>query len=431
MLSSRFSRGASLFDRGVRSKVFPTSNVAFITSWAHIPQGPPDAILGVTEAFKKDSHPKKMNLGVGAYRDDAGKPYVLNAVQKAEKKIVEDKLNKEYLPITGLPSFTKEAATLAYGADSEPLQEGRIAITQSISGTGGLRIAGEFLSRFYPHNKKIYLPIPTWGNHNAVFKSSGLETEQYRYFKKSTNGLDFEGFLEDIQNAPRNSIFMIHACAHNPTGVDPTPAQWDELSKVIKGRGHFPLFDMAYQGFASGDTNHDAYAIRKFVADGHRIALTQSFAKNMGLYGERVGTFSIISESLKEKAAIESQIKLIIRPMYSNPPINGARIVSYVLSDPALYKEWLGEVKLMADRIITMRNKLKYHLVEDFGSKYSWDHITNQIGMFCYSGLNPEQVDRLIKEYHVYLTKDGRISIAGISSSNVKYLAEAIHEVTR
>ncbi|CAG8464285.1 2883_t:CDS:2 [Acaulospora colombiana] len=302
--------------------------------------GPPDAILGVTEAFKKDVHRMKMNLGVGAYRDDSGKPYVLNVVRKAEKKISEDKLNKEYLPITGLPSFTNEAAILAYGADSEPLKEGKIAITQTISGTGGLRIAGVLLNRFYPYDKRIYLPTPTWGNHNAIFKDSGLETAQYRYFNKSTKGLDFEGFIEDIKKAPSNSIIMLHACAHNPTGVDPTPEQWDEISKVIKKCGHFPLFDSAYQGFASGDTDRDAYAIRKFVADGHRIALTQSFAKNMGLYGERVGAFSIISESLKEKAAIESQLKLIIRPMYSNPPLNGARIVSYVLSDPELKKEW-------------------------------------------------------------------------------------------
>ncbi|RHZ54740.1 hypothetical protein Glove_423g19 [Diversispora epigaea] len=431
MLSFSTSRFL-LRSNGIRGpKVFLTPNIAFITSWAHVPQGPPDAILGITDAYRKDSHPKKMNLGVGAYRDDTGKPYVLNAVRKAEKKIFEDKLDKEYLPITGLATFTKEAAILAYGSESEPLKEGRISITQTISGTGGLRVGGVFLNRFYSHNKTIYLPTPTWGNHNAVFKDSGLEISQYRYYDKATCGLDFNGLIEDIKNAPKNSIFLLHACAHNPTGVDPTPQQWDEISQIIKERDHFPFFDMAYQGFASGDTNRDAYAIRKFISDGHRLALTQSFAKNMGLYGERAGAFSIITGNLKEKAAVDSQLKLVIRPMYSNPPMNGARIASYVLSDPELNKEWLDEVKMMADRIITMRNKLKEHLVKDFESKRSWDHITDQIGMFCFTGLTPNQVEALTKKYHVYLTKDGRISIAGISSSNVKYLAEAIHEVTK
>ncbi|RIA86237.1 aspartate aminotransferase [Glomus cerebriforme] len=404
---------------------------AFLNSWARVPQGPPDAILGITEAFKKDVHPKKMNLGVGAYRDDNGKPFVLNSVRKAEQLIFQEKFDKEYLPITGLATFTKEAALLAYGKDSEPLGEGRVSVTQSISGTGALRIGGTFLNRFYPHNKKIFLPTPTWGNHNAVFKDSGLEVGQYRYYDKSTNGLDFNGLVEDIQNAPKNSIFLLHACAHNPTGVDPTPQQWDQISEIIKERSHFPFFDMAYQGFASGDTNVDAYAIRKFVSDGHQICLSQSFAKNMGLYGERVGSFSIISENTKEKAAIDSQLKILIRPMYSNPPLHGARIASYVLSNPELNKEWLSEVKLMAGRIITMRDRLKKHLVEDFESKHNWNHITDQIGMFCYTGLKPEQVERLTNEFHVYLTKDGRISIAGISSHNVKYLAEAIHEVTK
>ncbi|CAB4386195.1 unnamed protein product [Rhizophagus irregularis] len=404
---------------------------AFITSWAHVPQGPPDAILGITDAYRKDDHPKKMNLGVGAYRDDNGKPYVLNSVRKAEQSILQDKLDKEYLAITGLASFTKEAVLLAYGKDSEPLKEGRISVTQSISGTGALRIGGVFLNRFYPHNKKIFVPIPTWGNHGAVFKDSGLEVGQYRYYDKTTNGLDFKGFVEDIQNAPENSIFLLHACAHNPTGVDPRPNQWDQISEIIKERKHFVFFDMAYQGFASGDADRDSYAIRKFVSDGHKICLSQSFAKNMGLYGERAGAFSIISGSPKEKEAVDSQLKILIRPMYSNPPLNGARIASYVLSNPELKKEWLGEVKLMADRIITMRDLLKKHLVEDFKSKHNWNHITDQIGMFCYTGLKPEQVERLTKEFHVYLTKDGRISIAGITSHNVEYLANAIHEVTR
>ncbi|KAK5816355.1 aspartate aminotransferase [Linnemannia elongata] len=372
-----------------------------------------------------------MNLGVGAYRDDAGQPFVLSCVRKAEAKIAADNLHKEYAGITGVPEFTEGAAILAYGTDSAPLKEGRVAITQTISGTGALRVGGEFFARWFPTSKKIFVPTPTWGNHIPIFKDSGLEVNHYKYFDKKTNGLDFAGMVADIKAAPQGSIILLHACAHNPTGVDPSQAQWDELSQVVKDAGHFAFFDMAYQGFASGDTDKDAYALRKFVKDGHLVALSQSFAKNMGLYGERTGTFSLVTSSTEERARVDSQIKIVVRPMYSNPPVNGARIVSTVLNNPELNSEWLGEVKLMADRIITMRSQLKNHLVNDYKSKLNWDHITNQIGMFCYTGLTPEQVEKLKYEHHVYLTKDGRISVAGISSHNVAYLAKAIHEVTK
>ncbi|KAI9271535.1 aspartate aminotransferase [Phascolomyces articulosus] len=404
---------------------------AFVSTWSNVPQGPPDAILGVTEAFKKDTDSKKMNLGVGAYRDDNGKPYVLSSVKKAEQILLDKGLDKEYAGITGLPDFTKSAGELAFGEDSALLKDKRLAITQSISGTGALRIGAAFLSSFYPHAKKVYVPNPTWGNHIPIMKHSGLDLEKYTYFDKETNGLNISGMLEDIKGAPKNSIFLLHACAHNPTGVDPTQQQWDEISQVVKERGHFVFFDMAYQGFASGDCTRDAYALRKFVDEGHNLVLSQSFAKNMGLYGERVGAFSVACADESEKARVESQLKILIRPMYSNPPIHGARLVSTVLNTPELKNEWLEEVKFMADRIINMRNKLRGHLENDFGSKQNWEHITNQIGMFCYSGLTPEQVDQLKDDWHVYLTRDGRISMAGISSHNVKYLAEAIHNVTK
>ncbi|CDS12997.1 Putative Aspartate aminotransferase [Lichtheimia ramosa] len=404
---------------------------AFVSTWSNVPQGPPDAILGVTEAFKRDTNPNKMNLGVGAYRDDNGKPYVLNSVQKAEKLLLDQNLDKEYAGITGVPSFIDAAGRLAYGEDSALLKDKRVAITQSISGTGALRIGAAFLDSFYPHAKKVYVPNPTWGNHLPIFKHSGLEIEKYTYFDKNTNGLNINGMLEDIKAAPKNSVILLHACAHNPTGVDPTQQQWDEISQVVKDRDHFVFFDMAYQGFASGDCTRDAYALRKFASEGHQLVLSQSFAKNMGLYGERVGSFSVVCADAEEKARVESQLKILIRPMYSNPPIHGARLVSTVLNTPELKQEWLEEVKFMADRIITMRTKLRNHLEQDFGSKKNWEHITNQIGMFCFSGLTPEQVDKLKDDWHVYLTRDGRISMAGISSGNVKYLAEAIHNVTK
>jgi aspartate aminotransferase len=407
-------------------------SVRGVASWANVPQGPPDPILGVTEAFKADKDPRKINLGVGAYRDDEGKPYVLRCVRKAEQSLLSRQLDKEYLGITGLPAFNKLAAELAYGPDNAALKEGRIVVTQSISGTGALRIGGAFLGRFYELGaKRIYLPTPSWGNHTPVFRDSGLEVAQYRYFDKRTNGLDLTGMLEDLEAMPKNSIVLLHACAHNPTGVDPTPEQWDQISQVIKQRDHFVFFDMAYQGFASGDTDRDALALRKFVQEGHRVVLAQSFAKNMGMYGERIGAFSIVCDSPEERQRVESQLKILIRPMYSNPPMNGARIVSEVLGNQELRTEWLSEVKEMADRIISMRTKLRHHLEKDFGSSLNWEHITNQIGMFCYTGLKPEQVDALRNEHHIYLTRDGRISIAGVSSHNVEYLAKAMHEVTK
>ncbi|KAL7267017.1 aspartate transaminase aat1 [Rhizina undulata] len=398
-----------------------------VSTWSQVPQGPP-AILGITEAFKADKFENKVNLGVGAYRDDQGKPFVLPSVRTAEQRILAKSLDKEYAGITGVPAFTKAAASLAYGAKSPVLDN--IAITQSISGTGALRIGGAFLERFYPHAKTVYLPTPSWANHAAIFKDCRMDVKGYRYYNKETIGLDIDGLLEDIKNASRSSIFLLHACAHNPTGVDPTPEQWRAISTAIKSGGHFAFFDMAYQGFASGDTDKDAYALRYFVEQGHQVALCQSFAKNMkGLYGERVGAFSLLTESPEEKKRVDSQIKILVRPLYSNPPVHGARIASEILNDPALNQQWLGEVKGMADRIISMRDALKSNL-EQLGSKHNWDHITSQIGMFCYTGLKPEQVERLAKEFSIYGTKDGRISVAGITTGNVKYLAESIHKVT-
>ncbi|KAJ5959251.1 uncharacterized protein N7479_006401 [Penicillium vulpinum] len=403
------SRSAASREVNMRTVVIGARHAS---AWANVPQGPPDAILGITEAFKADSFKEKINLGVGAYRDDKGKPYVLPSVRTAEDKVVASRLDKEYAGITGIPAFTTAAAELAYGADSSAIKDNRLVITQTISGTGALRIGGAFLKQFYPGAKKIYLPNPSWANHKAVFSDSGLEVAQYSYYNKETIGLDFEGLIADIKAAPEGSIILLHACAHNPTGVDPTQAQWRQISDVMKQKGHFAFFDMAYQGFASGNADQDAFAPRHFVEQGHNIALCQSFAKNMGLYGERVGAFSLVCENAEEKKRVDSQIKILIRPFYSNPP-----------------STWLGEVEGMASRIIEMRSLLRTNL-EKLGSKHDWSHITSQIGMFAYTGLKPEQMDVLAKEHSVYATKDGRISVAGITSANVERLAESIFKVT-
>jgi aspartate aminotransferase len=397
--------------------------------WSNVEMGPPDPILGVTEAYKRDTNPKKINLGVGAYRDDNGKPFVLPSVKQAEKIITDAKLDKEYLPIGGCPVFCKSVATLAFGENSSVISDGLNVTVQGISGTGSLRIGAAFFSKWFQPSKVVYLPSPSWGNHTPIFKHSGMDIKQYRYYDPKTCGFDFNGALDDISKVPEGSVILLHACAHNPTGVDPNPEQWKELSSVMKKRKLFPFFDMAYQGFASGSIDKDAFAVRQFLADGHCIALAQSFAKNMGLYGERAGAFSIVCSSKDEADRAMSQLKILIRPMYSNPPLHGALIVRTILTQPDLKQVWLADVKGMADRIISMRTSLVENLKKE-GSKHNWQHISDQIGMFCFTGLEPKQVERLTKDFSIYLTKDGRISVAGITSGNVQYLANAIHQVT-
>jgi len=350
-------------------------------------------------------------------------------VKIAEKQIQEAKLDHEYLPIAGHAGFIKVAASLALGEDNVNIREKRITSVQSLSGTGALRIGASFLGRFNQSNK-VYLPDPTWGNHIPIFKDSGCEVATYRYYNPKNFGLDIEGCLADLKAAPSNSVILLHACAHNPTGVDPKIEQWQKISDVCKERNHFVFFDCAYQGFASGDPEKDVAAVRLFIKDGHNIALAQSFAKNFGLYGERVGAFSILTDNPGETENIESQIKILIRPMYSNPPLYGARIVSTILSNPELSALWRKDVKGMADRIIQMRHLLVNNLKE-LGSTKDWSHIVNQIGMFCFSGLTPEQCEAITRDWYVFLTRNGRMSMAGITSGNVKYLAEAIHAVTK
>jgi len=268
------------------------------------------------------------------------------------------------------------------------------------------------------------------GNHVNIFTDAGLKLGKYRYYDPSTRGLNFSGLIADLKSAPKNSTFLFHACAHNPTGVDPKPAQWIEISKICKEQGHFVLVDSAYQGFASGDTNTDAFSLRQFVKDGHQIALAQSFSKNFGLYGHRVGCLSLLTDSDSEARKVESQLKILARPLYSNPPIHGARIVSIILNDAQLATQWKQDVKQMADRIILMRKLLKEKLYS-LGSELKWEHVTEQIGMFCFSGLAPEQVDRLTNEFHIYLTRNGRISMAGLTTKDIPYLAESIHTITK
>lgn len=396
--------------------------------------GPEDPILGVTVAFNKDTDAKKINLGVGAYRDDNGKPFILDCVKEAEKRIFTSNADHEYAAINGYATYNKLVQELQLGPDSQIIKDKRAVTVQTLSGTGALRVGASFMNRFIDlpgdNKRTVYLPNPTWGNHIPIFQDSGFQVKYYRYYDDKTCGLDYKGLIEDVKNSPNNSLFLFHACAHNPTGVDPNLDQWQRISQICKDKGHFVFFDLAYQGFASGSPEKDATPVRTFINDGHNVAIAQSFAKNFGLYGERVGALTLLCQDNNEALAVESQLKILIRPMYSNPPVHGARIVQTILGDSALTAQWRTEVDKMAKRIITMRTSLVDNL-KSLGSKKDWAHITNQIGMFCYTGLKPDQVERMTNEFHVYLTKNGRISVAGITSHNVGHLAKAIHEVTK
>lgn len=394
--------------------------------WSHVEMAPLDPIVGLTELFNKDTNPKKTNLGVGAYKDENGKAWVLPSVLEAEQRVMEAKLDKEYLGIVGDKEFTKLAIQLALDSKSSALE--RTSTVQTLSGTGALRVAANYLKKF--HDKPVWLPVPSWGNHTPIFGHAGLQVKGYRYYDDKTIGLDIEGMLDALSKIPEGETVVFHPSAHNPTGVDPTQEEWIRIEEVVRDRKLLPLFDMAYQGFASGDIERDAFPVRHFASHGHQFILTQSFSKNMGLYGLRVGALSFVCESADEAQRVESQVKIIIRPMYSMPPSHGCRIAKTILKDDSLRSEWITDVKTMANRIIGMRHALVDGL-KAAGSLKDWSHISRQIGMFCFTGLSPEQVMKMREDYSIYMTKDGRISVSGLNANNVDYVANAIHAVTK
>ncbi|CAK7264637.1 Aspartate aminotransferase, cytoplasmic [Sporothrix epigloea] len=407
-----------------------------------VPQAPEDPLFGLMAAYRADDSPNKVDLGIGAYRDNSGKPWVLPVVKKAETIIHDDpNTDHEYLPIAGLTSFTSKAAEVIFGADSPALAENRAISVQTISGTGAVHLGALFLAKFYNGNRTVYFSNPTWANHGQIFANVGVPTKTYPYFHKDTRGLDFDGMKAAIEAAPTQSIILLHACAHNPTGVDLTEAQWKELADVLRSRGHLPFFDCAYQGFASGDLARDADAIRYFVEQGFELLVAQSFAKNFGLYGERAGCLHYIapppqgSEFTAQAIAdtvsrVKSQLAVLQRSEISNPPIYGARVASTVLNDPALFAEWKENLQTMSGRIIGMRKALREKL-EALGTPGTWNHITDQIGMFSFTGLNENQVQKLRSDFHVYMTKNGRISMAGLNTNNIDYFAKAVDSVVR
>lgn len=402
--------------------------------FAGTPQGPPDAILGVTEAFKRSDNPRKINLGVGAYRDGDGRPYVLPSVRAAEVALAGEGRDMEYLPVSGLRSFVEKSVRLAYGEGNEHVRSGCFAGLQALSGTGACRIAGDLIARCMDKAGEgrplVLVPDPTWANHHAIFRDANCRVETYAYYDARRRGVDVAACLADLRRAPRGSVVLLHATAHNPTGCDLAADEWAAVLGVARDRGLQCLFDSAYQGFTSGDADEDAAAIRLAADMGLKVLLAQSFSKNMGLYGHRVGCVSLLTGSVGEAAAVESQMKKIARAMWSNPPVAGARLVDAVLGDARLEGMWRAEMRGMAGRIGGMRRALVGALA-DAGSGADWGHVERQNGMFAYSGLTAGQVARLADEWAVFLTADGRVSMAGVYESNVRYLAEAVHAVTK
>lgn len=385
---------------------------------------PPDAVFGVSDRFKKDPSPQKVNLVIGAYRDEEGKPWVLPCVQEAKERLPK---GHEYLPMGGDPDFLKAAQRILFGDAWIAENSARVASVQSLSGTGALRLGTEFFKRFLP-GRTVYLPNPTWANHKNICADSGVESGVYNYYSEQTKGLDFEGMIKSLESFPDGSIILLHGVAHNPTGVDPKLEQWEAIAKVMTGKNHIAFFDCAYQGFASGDLDKDAAAIRMWANAGAEFFVSQSFAKNFGLYGERTGCIHVVLKDAKPAIAISAQLQRIVRAMYSNPPSYGANLIKTIIGDAQLYEQWRKDLVTMASRLLGVRQALHAKLVE-LGTPGDWRHIIDQIGMFTYTGLTATQVERLITDFHIYLLSSGRISLAGLNGGNIEYVAKAIHAV--
>ncbi|MBC7955832.1 MAG: aspartate/tyrosine/aromatic aminotransferase [Cytophagales bacterium] len=395
--------------------------------FAAVEMAPRDPILGLNEQFNADPNPAKVNLGVGVYYDDNGKLPLLKCVQEAERQMMEKLTPRGYLPIDGIAAYDKAVQGLVFGADSAALKEGHIATVQGVGGTGGLKIGADFLKRLNP-NATVLISDPSWENHRALFTNAGFQVDTYPYYDAAKRGVNFDGMLAALNSAPAGTIVVLHACCHNPTGYDITPAQWEQVVQAVKAQNLVAFLDMAYQGFGEGIAE-DGAVIAQFMAAGLDFFVSTSFSKSFSLYGERVGALSVACVSKDEAARVLSQLKIVIRTNYYNPPTHGAQVVATVLNTPALRAMWEEELAGMRVRIKQMRAALLEKL-KAAGVKQDMSFITQQKGMFSYSGLNKDQMQRLRSEFGIYGVDSGRICVAALNSKNIDAVVSAILKVS-
>ena len=391
-----------------------------------VEMAPRDPILGLNEQFNADPNPRKVNLGVGVYFDDNGKLPLLQCVQAAEKTLMATPTARGYLPIDGIAAYDSAVKGLVFGADSEPVKSGRVATVQAIGGTGGLKIGADFLKRLSP-NATVLISDPSWENHRALFTNAGFTVDTYAYYDAEQRGVNFAAMLASLKAAAPGTIVVLHACCHNPTGYDITPAQWAQVIAVVREGRLTPFLDMAYQGFGYG-IQEDGAVIDQFVAAGLNFFVSTSFSKSFSLYGERVGGLSVLCSDKEEAGRVLSQLKIVIRTNYSNPPTHGGAVVAAVLNNPELRALWEKELGEMRVRIKAMRQKLVDGL-KAAGVQQDMSFITQQIGMFSYSGLNKDQMVRLRTEFGVYGTDTGRMCVAALNSQNIDYVCQSIAKV--
>ncbi|WP_261815333.1 amino acid aminotransferase [Vibrio gallicus] len=387
---------------------------------------PADPILGLTEEFKKDTRDTKINLGVGIYKNEQGTTPVLATVKKAEQAILETETTKSYLTIEGTAEYALAVQKLLFGDNSTIVSSKRAKTAQAPGGTGALRVAGEFIKR-HLSGAKIWISNPTWANHKGVFTAAGIELAEYRYYDAQTKAKDFDAMLADLEQAKEGDIVLLHGCCHNPTGIDPTAEEWQTLAKLASDKKLIPLFDFAYQGFGNG-VEEDAAGLRAFADHNSEILVASSFSKNFGLYNERVGAFTLVAKDNDVAVQAFSQVKAIIRSIYSNPPAHGSAVVTHILNNPGLRAEWEAEVKEMRDRIQQMRT-LFVETLKAQGVTDDFSFIERQNGMFSFSGLSKEQVGRLKEEFAIYIVGSGRISVAGMTKDNMLPLCKGIAAV--
>lgn len=394
--------------------------------FAKVELAPRDPILGLNEQYNTDTRSTKVNLGVGVYYDEEGRLPVLKAVQLAEQERAKQSAPRGYLPIEGISTYDKGAQALLLGKDSELSASGRALTFQALGGTGALKIGADFLKQVNA-NATVHISNPSWENHHALFERAGFKVENYPYYDAATHGLNFDAMLAYLNKLPAGDIVVLHACCHNPTGVDPTAVQWEQIANIIKTKSLVPFLDIAYQGFGAG-LEEDAEVVKLFAKLDLPTFVSSSFSKSFSLYGERVGALTILCTSKDEADRVLSQVKRTIRTNYSNPPTHGGTIVSMVLNTPELFALWEKELATMRDRIRTMRAQLVVKLKEH-GVTQNFDFVLEQRGMFSYSGLTQEQVERLRNEHGIYAVNSGRICVAALNSHNIDSVAKAIAAV--